>query len=116
MGEIELQVVGQVLLPLIQLGLDSLQLLQRHLIGGGRWINLLENLAQYPGGSEESEGAREPGILSRQGGLEAFFGNIFVIGIGWVFSMNVLVLQKFRQPKNSSRKTRARLDIFNVGC
>jgi hypothetical protein len=53
----ELQVLRQVVAPIVELGIQSRHLLQGEFMGSSSWIVFLENLGKDAGAPEESQSA-----------------------------------------------------------
>jgi hypothetical protein len=102
--ECEFEVLRKLLVPVIELGGESRQLLEREVVRGCRRINLFQDFGQDPGSPEQSEGVGEPSSLARKTRLKALFGNILIVGIRWELGVDVLFFQKFRQAKDGSRE------------
>ena len=91
----------QILGPLIEVRLQRRHLLKRELVRGGGGIILLQNPGENPGCPEEGKGGGESRMLAGEARLESLFGNILIIGIGWVFRMDVIVLEQLGKAKDS---------------
>jgi hypothetical protein len=102
--ESEGKMLGQLLIPLVQLGSECKHLLEREVVRGGRGIDLLQDLAKNPRSPEQRQGARQPSRLTRKTRLEALFGNVLIVGIGWELGVDIFLFQKLGETQDGGRE------------
>lgn len=100
----EFEVLGQVVVPLVQLSLESGHLLERQVVRGGRRVNLLEHLCEHSGSPEEGERVGQTGRLARKARLEPLLRDVFVVCVGWELAVDVLFLEELGEAEQGSRE------------
>jgi hypothetical protein len=81
LNERELEMNWEVVRPLVKLGLEGSEGLKREIMCCSSRIILIQDLGQDTRGTEKSQSTGNLRGFAREGGLEAFFGDILVIGV-----------------------------------
>lgn len=71
--------------------------------GCGR-IVLLQDLGKDARTAEQSQGTGQPGVFAREGGLETLLGDVFIISVGGVLSLDVLLPEELGEAQDRGRE------------
>ncbi len=84
----------EVLGPLVELRLQGGHLLQGQLVRGRGGIVLLEDLGKDSCATEQGQSRRQPCALTREAGLEALLGNVFVVRVRGILGVDIVILEQ----------------------
>lgn len=88
------------IVPSVELGLKCRHLLQGQVVRCGSRVNLFEDTSKDASGSEEGKGAGESSVLAGKSRLEALLGDILVISVGRILSLDILLLEELGKAEN----------------